>query len=210
MAKGAKINYNFDDYSEEEFYKAVMLIYKVLVINIGVFTGTTMDLKAFKLAIDSFNETRTAPFYIGIGGDISAARTAIQTIVTTNGTWFNTFCNGVITLLNKTGYPMAKDAEAQGKLDATVLTVNVAKPAGSISFLISHIVGTRVKYGIMYTPITNLEPNPAKWTGFFYAAGQRDGVITDMPSKIDYKYSSFAMGTDRDITYSEPVILAAQ
>ena len=208
MAKGAKINYNFDEHSEDEFYKAAVLIYKMLMLNIGVFTGATIDLIAFNKAIEIYNDVRTTPFYIGIGGDISSARTAVQEIITVNGTWFNTFCNGVVTLLNKTGYPMAKDAESQGKLDATVLTLTPTLLPGGMSFLISHIAASRIKYGIMYTPATNTDNNPANWTGFFYAAGQRDGVIINLPSKVDYKFSSFAMGTERDITYSAPVFIA--
>ena len=210
MGKGAKINYNFDNHTEDEFYKAVVLIYKVLMINIGIFTDTPMDLIALKKAITLFDEARTAPYYDGIGADISAARTAVQTIVTTNGTWFNNFCAGALSLLTKTGYPLAKESEAQKKLEATILILSIQKINGTIGFLIYHIPFKSIKYGIMYTLTSNTETDPSKWTQFFYAAGQRDGIIAGLTSKAEYKFSSFAMGTDRDLTYSEPAIINPQ
>ena len=169
-----------------------------------------MDLAVFIKLIGTYDDTRTAPFYKGIGANISAARTAVQTVITENGTWLNNFCKGDLTLLNKTGYPLEKDSVAQGKLDQTIVILSLLKVNGSIGFLISHLVGKTIKYGVKYTLTTNLETNPAQWEGFFYAAGQRDGIIADLTSKAEYKFSSFGMGTDRDITYSEPVIITPQ
>ena len=62
----------------------------------------------------------------------------------------------------------------------------------------------------MYTLTSNTEADPSKWVQFFYAAGQRDGIIANLKSKAEYKFSSFAMGTDRDLTYSEPAIITPQ
>ena len=163
MAKAAKINNNFDDYTEDDFYKAAKLIFNVLTINAGVFTGIPMDLAVFIKLITNYDDIRTAPFYKGIGADISAARTAVQTVITENGTWLNNFCKGDLTLLNKTGYPLEKESVAQGKLDQTIIILSLLKINGAIGFLISHIALKNIKYGVKYTLTTNLETDPTKW-----------------------------------------------
>ena len=208
MAKSPKINTNLDDYNEDEFYKAIKLMKSQLTTNIGDFTGIPTAMTVFGPLIVTFDDKRTGPASPTKAAETAAARTAVQTVVSSNGGWLNTFCAGDLVKLKKTGYPLAKEAEAQGKLDATVLKLSASSMAGSIEFLISHIPGKGIKYGIMYALVANPEQNPAKWT--FYYAAQRDGVITGLDSKKDYKMVSFGMGTDKDITYSDPVIISPQ
>ena len=208
MAKLPKINTNLDDYSEDEFYKAVKLIKSQLTTNSSDFTGLPTAMTVFGPLIVIFDDKRTGPASPTKGADTAAARTGVQTVVSSNGGWLNTFCAGDLVKLKKTGYPLAKEAESQGKLDATVLKLSSPGVAGSIEFLISHIPGKGIKYGIMYTLVSNPEVNPAKWT--FYYAAQREGVVLGLESKKDYKMVSFGMGTDKDITYSDPVIISPQ
>lgn len=208
MPRKPKINTNFDDESEDEFYKIVKLMKQLLTANSSDFTGLPIAMTTFGPLIVTFDDKRTAAIYPGKAADTSAARTALQTAVTTNGAWLNVFCNGNLTLIKKTGYPVAKETEAQGKLDASVLNLTVLRTLGSLGFLISHVPGRAIRYGIMYTLADNPDNNPANWT--FYYAAQRDGVIGGLESKKDYKMVSFAMGTDKDITYSDPVVMSAQ
>ena len=208
MSKKPKINTNFDDETEDDFYKITKLIKQVLNTNIGSFTGLPIDIATYVPLIITFDDKRTAAYYISKAAEVSAARTALQTATTTNGTWLNNFCNGNLVLLKKTGYPLAKEAEAQGRLDATIFTPTVLNETGKIGFLISHVPGKGIKYGIMYTLESNTETDPSKWT--FYYAAQREGVLSGLTSKVDYKMVSFAMGTDNTITYSDPVTISAQ
>ncbi len=208
MARKPKLDVNLDDLKEDEFYKATKLIKSTLNSNIGSFTGLPVDIATYGPLITTFDDKRTAAYYSGQAAEVAAARTALQTATTTNGTWLNNFCAGNLVLLKKTGYPLVKEAEAQGKLDPTVLTLKILTIMGSIGFLISHIAGTGIRYGIMYTLESNPENDPSKWT--FYYSAQRDGVLAGLESKKNYKMVSFAMGTDKDITYSDPVIISAQ
>jgi len=49
-----------------------------------------------------------------------------------------------------------------------------------------------------------------KWDHYYYAAGQRERDNDRFESKVDFKFASFAMGTDKELTYSDPVIMSAQ
>ena len=209
MAKIAKLNTNFDNEDENDVFKIVALIINMLTLNGGSFAGLPVTMIVLGGYYDTWNKARGAIYYAGKAAAISAARTNIQTTLTTNGTWLNNFCRGNVVLLKETGYPLAKDDTAQGKLDATVLTLTVMNIAGSLAYLISHVDAKAIKYGIMFTTADNPEPDPSKWTAFHYCGGQRDGVIPNLLSNVEYKFSSFAMGTDLDLTYSVPVIMKA-
>jgi hypothetical protein len=208
MAKKAKLNTNLDDYIEDDFYKQIKLIKQLLLLNILSFVDLPVAMGVFGPLIVTWDDARTSVFYPGKAADTAAARTAIQTTITTNGTWLNNFCSGDLSLLKKTGYPLAAEGTAQGKLDSTILTFTVLNVLGSIGFLISHIQGQGIKYAIMYTLESNPETDPSKWT--FYYAAQRDGVIIGLESGKRYKMVSVALGTSNDITYSNPVSITPQ
>ncbi len=207
MAKTPKLNTNFSDESDDVFYTTVMLIYNLLTLNVAHFTGLPVvmgpldPLSPLKFggAITIFNNTRLLPTYDGKTADVAKARLEVQKMVTQNGNWLNTFCNGDLGLLKKTGYPLAKDAEAQGKLEQSEITL--VPIIGGMEFMISHVKGSNLRYAVMYTLATNTEANPAKWDHYHYASN-RDGTIPDLQSNVEYKFSSFAMGTSTDLTYS--------
>jgi len=206
--KKAKLNTNFDEYTEDEFYKAIKLIKQLLLLNLLAFVDLPISMGVFGPLITTWDDARTAAYYVGQGADIAAARTALQEAITKNGNWLNTFCNGVMVLLKKTGYPLAQDAVAQGKLDPTILKLTTLNTPGCIEFLISHIAGKGIKYAIMYTLASDPETDYTKWT--FYYAAQRDGIIAGLDSRVDYKMVSVALGTSNDLTYSEVVIMSAR
>ena len=208
MAKKLKVVTDLDSYTEDDFYKATTKINKSIALNIGSFAGLPSDSTVLGPLIALFDKTRTELVYEGKGPDTAKARTAVQVVITQDGNWLNDFCDGDASLIAKTGYPVQKDTVSQGKLDATILTLDTVKSAGCLEFMISFIDGYGIKYGIMFTLATNTEVDPSKWE--FYYAAQRTGVISGLLSKTDYKFVSFAMGTVNDLTYSEPVTMSAQ
>ena len=203
MAKGAKINYNLDSYDEDPFYKAVMKILNSLNANIGSFTGLPQAPSVLKPLVENYDKIRNALVYPEKGPDTNNARTAIQVVITTNGSWLNPFCAGNTSLLSQTGYPLQKDDVAQTKLDPTILLLTTLPDGTKLDFLISYIVGQGIHYGIMYTLATDTEMDPSQWK--FYYASQREGTMPNLISKTEYKMVSFAMGTVNDLTYS-PVV----
>jgi len=72
---------------------------------------------------------------------------------------------------------------------------------GGMDFMISKVKGNNLRYGVMFTLVSNPEMNPAKWNHVHYA-GHRDGNIPDLDNAENYKFSSYAMGTSTDLTYS--------
>ena len=211
MAKNPKLNTDLSDLSDSNFYDAVMLIFNLLTANTALFPGipiamgTLGPLPAGSLGsmIVIYNTVRNSAPYAGKTGDTITARLKTQKMITKNGNWLNDFCGPDLGLLQKTGYPLQKENEAQGKLEQTVLTL--IPGIQEVDFSITNVKAIGVRYGLMYTKADNLEPNPALWT-FFYAA-HRHGTIKNLESKVDYKFVSFAMGTVADLTYSDPVVV---
>ena len=210
MSRTPKLNTDLSELSDPLFYDAAMLIFNLLTLNLALYPGIPIipgalgplpvgSLGAF---ITVFNGIRTSAPYAGKTGDTATARLNVQKAITKDGNWLNDFCQGDLGLLQKTGYPLQKAGEAQGVLDATVITL--APGLQTMDFYISVVKGGNLKYGVMYTKAANTETNPAKWT--FHYAGHRDGTITGLNSKEDYKFVSFAMGTVTTLTYSDPVI----
>ncbi|MEI6488124.1 MAG: hypothetical protein WCP52_04145 [Bacteroidota bacterium] len=207
MPRKPRLNVDLSDESDDVFYTTVMLIYNLLTLNVALFTGIPVPMGAldplsplkFGGAITIFNNTRLLPTYDGKTADVAKARLEVQKMVRQNGDWLNIFCNGDLTLLKKTGYPLSKEDEAQGKLEQSEITLVPIK--GGMDFMISHVKGSNLRYAVMYTLATNIEDDPAKWDHFHYA-GNRDGTILDLQRNVDYKFSSFAMGTSTNLTYS--------
>ena len=140
--------------------------------------------------------------YTGKTADETAGRNKIKKSVTKNGNWLNSFCNGDLALLTKSGYPLQKESEAQGVLPQTKLSVVSEVGSGIMDFFIENLKGYQhVRYGIIYTAASNTEPNPALWT--FYYASQKDGSISGFTIGQVYKFVSFGMGTEKEIVYSE-------
>ena len=106
-------------------------------------------------------------------------------------------------MLKKTGYQLAKEDAAQGKLDSTTLSLTTVPNSAKVEFYISHIKGQGIHYGIMYTPLENTEDDCSLWN--YYYASQREGTIPKLKRETKYKMVSFAMGTSNDLTYSEVV-----
>ena len=215
MARLAKLNTNFSDMSDSLFSDACIIIFNLLTLNAGMFAGIPVAMGAlgpvppntFGDLINRYNTIRLGAPYAGQVADTATARNNVQRVVTKNGNWLNTFANGDLALLSKTGYPLQKESEAQGKLDQSTLSVISLPIVNRMEFFITHVKGTSLRYGVMYTFDSNTEPDPSKWT--FYYAGHRYGEIPGfIPGKV-YKFVSFAMGTDLDLTYSEVVTVTA-
>lgn len=203
MARAPKLNTDLGDSSDPVFSDEITISNNTLDDNIGSFPDLPIDTATISGKLSEYNKVRLKPYYKAQVADTSDARKAVQQDFTKNGNWLNTFCAGNLALMKKTGYPFAKDDGAQGKLDQTTLSVTTVPNSALIDFYITHIKGGGIHYGIMITPVSNPETNPAKW-GFYYAS-QREGTIPELERDTNYKMSSFAMGTDKELTYSAEV-----
>ena len=206
MAKIPKLNTNFDAEDENDFFKIVTLIFNMLTKYVGDFPGLPVAMPAYNLLIGTWNTARTAIDYAGKVAATNAARTAIQTASTTNGTWLNSFCKGNLVLLKETGYPFAKEDSAQGVLDLTTLTLTNLVGTGFVEFLISFVPGAGVHYGILYTTADDTS-DYTQWK--FYYASQRDGVMKMLVKGEKYQMVSFGMGTSNELVYSPIVFVTS-
>lgn len=206
MPRKAKITTDLGYLSDPLFSDATTVIVNSINDNIADFGFLTVPTSVIATDIDNFNKCRLKPHFPSQVSETNDLRTLVQKSITINGNIINTTADGNLTLLKKSGYPLQKDAEAQGQLEATTVNLNATKVAGELEYFISHLKGGTIRYGIMITEESNLEINPAKWT--FHYCGSREGIIAGLLSLTRYKVCSFGMGTDEKLTYSDPVISA--
>jgi hypothetical protein len=214
-----KINTDLGDLSPSEFSDGCIKIFNLLTLNSGIFSGLPEAMGAidaippgvagnFGPMIFLYNKVRLGPDYDGKTEDTQAYRNVLQKALTKNGNWLNTFCDGDPAKLAKTGYPRQKAAEAQGVLPQTVCQVVSEAGTGKMDFFIDNLKGySHVRYGMMFTGDTNPETNPALWT--FYYSSQKNGSIAGFEIGKTYKFVSFGMGTEREIVYSEVILVKA-
>ena len=210
MAKGFKITTDLGELTESLFSDATTRIFNLVNLNVLVLGGFPVPMgvlgpipaNSYGDFLNRYNTIRLGPEFDGKVADTLKARNILQKATTENGNWFNTFCNGDKGLLQKTGYPLQKENEAQGKLGQTTLSVISEPITGNMDFFITNLKEHNIRYGIMWTIASNPEINPAKWPNFYYAS-QKDGTIPGFITDEIYKFVSFGMGTDKDLTYSE-------
>ena len=205
MARKAKIITDFGTESNAVYSDTVTISCKSLDANSGSFTGLpNTTIEVMKL-LGNFNDIRLQPVYDSQTTDTNSARLDVDIVFTGNCTWINTLAQGDLSVLKKSGVPLQKEGEAQPQLPATIIVANNTKVDGELEYHISHLAFNAIKYGVMFTLETNEDKNPANWK-FFYCGGTRHGIIDGLTSKTNYKMSAFGMGTDKTITYSEPII----
>ncbi len=203
MAKKGKLITDLGDRNDGEFSDDTTKICNNLEANIGSFPGLPKDDTILRPQIDAYNKCRLAVAFPTQVAETADFRMAVQKTITEDGNWLNAFCDGNLVLLQKTGYPFVKDAEAQGKLPETTMTLNTVPNSALIEFYITHIKGSNIHYGIMVTTADNLETDESLWT--YYYAAQREGAVPKLKRNTAYKMVSFAMGTSNELTYSEVV-----
>jgi len=208
MPKRAKIITDFREYHESELSDAVMLIINCLKMNSDLFIGLPVPVVLLKKQLKKFNKIRNSPVYQGQTPDTKKSRSVLQKSLSANGKWLNDMAYGNVSLLTKTGYPFHEKSKAQGILPKTILTLTATKSPGRLKFAISIIRIQNIRYGIMYTFADTPEKDPSKWR--FYYCSKKDGIISDLVSKKEYKFVSFGMGSDNRLQYSNPVFMSAQ
>jgi hypothetical protein len=203
MSKKSKLKVDLGDSPDPIFSDEVTIIVNSLNKYNSDFTGLLVLPSVIEGQLVNYNKIRLAPAYDTQVAETAEARIPVQKSITLEGNWLNSYCDGNLVLLKRTGFPFQKEGEAQGKLDQTTITVNTVPNTSNVEFYISHIKGSGIHYGIMITTADSLEKNPSKWS--FYYASQREGTLINLLANTAYKMVSFAMGTDKELTYSAEV-----
>ena len=205
MPKKAKIITDFREYPESELSDSVSRILNYLKSGHDVFSALPVPLDLLKKQLKKINKVRNAMLYAGQSADTKKARRIVQRSLSSIGRYINDLANGNVSILNRSGFPLHKPCKAQGILPKTVLKLTAIRGSGRLKFEISIIRIQNVRYGIMYTLADNPEKDPSKWR--FHYCSKKDGIMPNLESNREYKFVSFGMGSDRRLTYSNPVFL---
>ena len=202
-----KIITNFSDYIDTLFADAAQIIINNLAENKDDFSGLPEALSDLDTKLVNFNKTRNKPYSTSKSAKTKKARKAVQKVLTKNGNWINTFAEGNLELLKKSGYPLQQPNTAQGILERTVLKIMHMQGTGKAGYSISNLKIQGIHYAIMYTLADNEDNNPANWK-FYYCSG-RNGIINGLKKGV-YKFVSFPMGTEQELRFSLPIEYSVQ
>jgi hypothetical protein len=208
MAKKQKANSDLSHLGEEGFSTQVSRSNVSLTTNSASFPDLIVTVATMTTLVGQYEVIRLANYYDAQAADLIAKRLVIQTNYNSNCVYINKIANGNLSTLDKSGYFISKLPVAQGKLPQTTLKVGGSTVAGELPIEISNLNITGVKYGAMYTEVTNTEADITKWTFAYF--GVRKGILKRLKSNVPYKIVSFGMGTSDDLTYSDPIIRSAQ
>ena len=204
MARKPKVITNWRGMSEENFATAVDKTNKNLNTNALIFPALAVPVSTQVTLLKEYEIIRLATYYDGQAGDLKNKRKEIQANLTLNGNYINTLANGDMAILEKSGYPMAKDPHAQGPLEQTVLKLGVRNIAGELDYSITGALVDGVRVAIFHTLADDPELNP--FTGTFYYTPKRKGVIKYLTSGKPRKCVSVAIGTWQELVVSEVVV----
>src|SRR5438552_3347240 len=123
MAGRRSVIIDFSDYSEEGLSTIVHTIIIMLTTNGGVFPLLPVVVATLTAHIATYDGILTAPLYAGQADDLAAARKVMEKDLRDNGIYINTVGDGDVTILNKSGHPLAKEPEAQGALLQTTMVI---------------------------------------------------------------------------------------
>jgi hypothetical protein len=208
MPKKSKVKTDFAKDDESKFSVSAGKVVTSITTNATDFTFLIDPITVLGAEMVIYDRILRTPDYPSKAGELKASRNNAQKYLTKTGNLINTTADGFEVLLKKSGFPMAKEDEAQGVLPPTELTIGPNNIVGELDYSISLIDESNIRYAMMMTLASNPETNPDNWK--FYYCAQRNGTIEDLESNVDYKFVSFAMGTEKKIVYSEVVIARAK
>lgn len=207
MARKQKVITNWAGMSDTDFPVAVKKSNSEITLNIALYPSLPIAIGVQETLANEYDSIQKATIYEGQGKDLANKRKEIQNNITLNGNYINGVAQGDVAILEKSGYPVSKLPEKQGILEKTAVTLKTIDIAGQLNFLITGAIEKDIKFAIFYTPITNPEANPFKWT--FYYCPKRKGTITGLVSQQQYKFVSAAMGTDSRLVTSDVITKAS-
>jgi len=208
MPKKSKVKTDFAKDDESKFSVSAGKVVTSITTNSADFTFLIDPITTLGAEMVIYDRILRTPDYPSKAGELKASRNNAQKYLTKTGNLINTTADGNEVLLKKSGYPMAKEDEAQGVLPPTELTIEPNRITGELDYSISMIDESNIRYGMVFTLASNPETDPSKWP--FYYCAQRNGTIEGLDSNVDYKFASIAMGTEKKIVYSDVIIARAK
>lgn len=203
MAGKTKVITDFSGYTETELGPATTEITNSLTDNASDFPDLPVPTATVITQNVAYMTILGKPDYHGKSGDLSAARTALETSLKDNGNYINNdVAKGDLVLCQKSGYPLAKTPQPKGPFPKTILKLMPTENPGEFEF---EIFGVKDADGYLLCVVlaTSTETNPHKWEWRW--SSKSKGTINGLLSSTRYKAVSVAVGTDPLLTFSDPI-----
>src|SRR5437867_1491016 len=98
---------DFTGYKEDEIGPVAHKIVTDMTANLPLFPSIKVPLATVTTQIGAYEGILNRPDYPGRTGDLGTARTALDTSLRSNGIAVNTDANGLLSTLEKSGYPIS-------------------------------------------------------------------------------------------------------
>src|SRR5258708_3571442 len=109
-------NIDFSRFSEKIFEGNCLLVKNQLTTNAADYPGLVVTMAIFGGHLNTYSGILGSAIYASKAGDLLAARTVLEQDVRLNGVYVNSVAKGVLTMLQKSGYPISKEHAPIGPL----------------------------------------------------------------------------------------------
>lgn len=202
MSQKQKAIINFRSYQEEELEPVTTIIINQMTTNALSFPALPVAVATMTTQIGAYSTILGKPEYAGKSADLAAARDIVEESLSSNGTYVNQVAKGNPVLLAKSGYPLTRIPQPVGPLPKTTLKAKSTDNEGEFEYEIEGVTNAD-GYIIAFTRASNTETNPHKWQ--WHWSPKTKGLIQGQESSARYKLISVAVGTDPNLTFSDPI-----
>jgi hypothetical protein len=193
-------NIDFSQFTDDAFSTAAHKVLNQLTTNAVDFPGLPVTMLIFGGHLATYDTVLGKPIYPNKTGDLKAARDLTEGDLRKNGVTVNTISNGVLSMLEKSGYPISKEHAPVGPL-AQAKFKSISSIANGFDIKLEPIPHAEA-YIVCVMPTANVTGNNyTKWP--WYNTSSTSLKITDLDSGVKYTLVVVA-------TFSVPEVHATQ
>ncbi|KAK3582532.1 hypothetical protein CHS0354_024082 [Potamilus streckersoni] len=164
--------------------------------NASLFPNLPVPLTQVVSERDTFRDTFNSSQHAGRTGDLQKSRKVLEESLHKNGMYINELANGDLSILERSGYPLAKEPKPHGPVPATD-RAGVSYHSGG-GFDIWAVAPEKDYYGVLFafTEVTNPDNNPLHWF-YRYSPIPKTVISNDLIRGKEYKFAvAFVRGSE--------------
>ncbi|KAK3605057.1 hypothetical protein CHS0354_000723 [Potamilus streckersoni] len=161
--------------------------------NAGVFPNLPVSLTQVTAERNTYRDVFNSSEHAGRTGELQNARKALEVSLQKNGKYINDLADGNLEILEKSGYPIAKEHRHVGDLPAPEWLHVEILHGGGFTFEVAN-VPNHWGYLIAYAEASDLEKNPNNWVKLWSPVPYSE-FESGFKSGVKYKFAACAVGS---------------
>ncbi|KAK3582463.1 hypothetical protein CHS0354_024010 [Potamilus streckersoni] len=188
------IRIGFRNETQADFLHLAGEIITKMTENASLFPNLPVQLKQVTAERDAFRDVFNSSEHVGRTGELHNTRKALEESLRKNGKYVNDVANGNEEILEKSGYPMAKEPSPHGEIPAPTEAGVSLNPDGGFDIWAT-LVDKRYN-GVLFafTEVSNPDDDPATWRTH-YAPIPDTTIRSGYTKGKEYKFAVTFLGS---------------